>query len=295
MKNANFQDVTAGSEFTPSAERHNALNRLLREHNRMQGAVPGETSRRNSGTITVFNGSGNTLVRGSVLVMDGVFNCSADGALPDGIPVPRVREANSTEDAGRALCIAFSRIEPGQYGQAVVSGAAFAFADISDETHSFADVDYEAGALRSAKESGFPILWKAEPAGSGIACAVFLSGGSGNTFVYDGPFAVSATYDEEGNTKLHVNSGWALVNGKFFPVAEKNSLTPQAGFLCVHAEVDPESASIPEPEIVFAEPDVNNYPIAEVSETDGGAFAIMQFYSQVAVFQIVKPCPLAEF
>ena len=36
-------------------------------------------------------------------------------------------------------------------------------------------------------------------------------------------------------------------------------------------------------------------PIAEVSETDGGAFAIMQFYSQVAVFQIVKPCPLAEF
>ncbi len=70
---------------------------------------------------------------------------------------------------------------------------------------------------------------------SGIMISAIRPGGGGGYGTapepYDGPFAVS--YDAE-RELLRVNGGWCNINGyKFTEVAGTDSITPEAGKLCL--------------------------------------------------------------
>lgn len=116
------------------------------------------------------------------------------------------------------------------------------------------------------------------------------------TTPYDGPFAVS--YDAE-RELLRVNDGWCNINGyKFIAVAGVDSITPEAGTLCLRVRFDAAAQKITDPEFVIAEPDLENFPLAEIEIIEAGEnekyVEIRQYYVTVAVFLLGRECIYAK-
>ena len=118
----------------------------------------------------------------------------------------------------------------------------------------------------------------------------------GSADAYDGPFAVS--YDAE-RELLRVNGGWCNINGyKFIEVAGTDSITPEAGKLCLRVRFDAAAQKITDPEFVIAEPDLENFPLAEIEIIETGEnekyVEICQYYVTVAVFLFGRECIYAK-
>lgn len=135
---------------------------------------------------------------------------------------------------------------------------------------------------------------------SGIMISAIRPGGGGGYGTapepYDGPFAVS--YDAE-RELLRVNGGWCNINGyKFTEVAGTDSITPEAGKLCLRVRFDAAAQKITDPEFVIAEPDPENFPLAEIEIIETGEnekyVEIRQYYVTVAVFLLGRECIYAK-
>lgn len=281
-----FKDVQSNQPWKPEpAKRYNAVNELLRNHGKNGGGFA-RTAMRSPGRVLVYN-SGKEKIEASRAVM-----------LTGNV----IRENNQTcfeielwtdDGSEPVLALTETAVDAEDIGTAIVAGAAKA--EIAEGTGEWAEVG-EGGKLVCSDNGNIRVL----AFGSGTDPAIVLLGATRKK-AYDGPYAVKLYQDDDGNPKLRVNAGWALVNGQFFNVPAKHDITPENAYLCVYADVDMESTNIPAPEIVFGAPDANHYPIAAIMSTaineetgDPTGWEIEQYYSQVAVFQIVKPCPLAE-
>ena len=150
---------------------------------------------------------------------------------------------------------------------------------------------------RELKGDNRTIRLNQTPSGVMIS-AIRQSGGGDGTAPepYDGPFAVS--YDAESEL-LHVNGGWCNINGyKFIEVAETDSITPEAGKLCLRVRFDAAAQKITDPEFVIAEPDLENFPLAEIEIIEAGEnekyVEIRQYYVTVAVFLLGRECIYAK-
>ena len=106
------------------------------------------------------------------------------------------------------------------------------------------------------------------------------------------------SYDAE-RELLRVNGGWCNINGyKFTEVAGTDSITPEAGKLCLRVRFDAAAQKITDPEFVIAEPDLENFPLAEIEIIEAGEnekyVEIRQYYVTVAVFLLGRECIYAK-
>ncbi len=281
----NYGYVNKGDRIRQaSASRYRDVTRLL---NRLERPLDQQENLSNSNVeIMIVNTTDEPLPVYSPVEITEVLEALTDNTVNR--PVFQVKEANS--DSGH-LAITQEYLPVNGIGSALVIGVTPAKVKINSEADQYAAVAPD-GTLTSTSDGLLRIL----ACNKATDWAWLQLGGNEEHSGYSGPFAVNLFYDSEDNPKLEVNAGWATVNGIFFEVKQKK-INPEDGYLCVYADVKMDSIEIPAPEIKFGTPGINYYPIARITkygESQKISWGVEQYYSQVAVFQIVKPCPLAE-
>lgn len=258
---AYFPDVTRGEPFKPNALLSNNLRRLVNTMNGFDAkplAAGGNMVR-----IQVYNNTGSTINVGTAVGFSA--NASMCG---DAIP------AEPLKDVAKPWGVTASRLESKAVGSCIISGPAAVKVSGSGD---FAAPSTSNPAVFTRGASGSPVIFAAD--GKGM---ILLGAASQDN--YNGPFALN--YDTEAK-KLKVKPGYMSRNGDFVTVAEK-MLSPQTGTICASSNLD-SNGNWSTPEIKFATPDRNNFPIGSC-EVKGESVTVCSFRVPVAILILVEIC-----
>lgn len=263
-----YPDVHTGEAFSPSAALSNDVRHLI---NGLNGCGGNAVMQNSPGTvrIQVCNGTDTPLFKGTAVNFGGM-HVTEDIALAVGFT-----------DPAKPWGVVTQALAPGEIGDCCISGpVCVALAG----TGSYAQPSPASPAVFTAGATGAPVLC----AFNGRA---LINIGAGNAENYDGPFALS--YDSA-TGMLKVSAGYISCNGTFGMV-DAAELAPENGLVCVFSELL-ETGEWSIPEIRFAEPDRNNYPVGRC--TVGGAaespsVSVCSFRVPVAVIIDAAVCPLS--
>ena len=84
-----------------------------------------------------------------------------------------------------------------------------------------------------------------------------------------------------------------LRNGVWGKMPDTRGIAPKDGWLCLCTDIDTATKTWKEAQYEICEPSEKAYPIAKI-EVKGETIRIRQCYVTVAIFNLVKRCPLAE-
>ncbi len=260
IRAADWNSVVTAAELA----KNNALNRR-----------PGDGAPPAAGVIIRNDGN---------IVMDGFSAVRMVSSLiGDGEAM--VFSAVPAESGDGLFGIVQQPVSPGELGNAVISGLSRGRVNVIDVSHEYAVPD-GAGKLVSAAAGNCRMIGTSGTTGIQLK-ALLLQAGTASGSGGDGPFA--ASFDAALNL-VKVASGYASCNGEFMTVPAA-ALTPQTGFICVHAQLNGDGEwSVPA--VMFAEPDANHFPVGLV-ETADGAVRCHSFNVPVAVILETAACPLS--
>ncbi len=265
-----WPDVTAGEPVRNHAALENNLRHMVNELNGFGDNSPRATF---GGVVRlqVWNATDAVIKAGSPVAFDGGLEM-VNGA----VPVCRVT------DAAKPYGVLQGTLAKKGIGGCIVAGPAVV--NVSGGSGDFAEP--------VPNGDGFTL------SGGGAARVIFNMGGRalvligiGTSEMYDGPFALR--YDST-SQKLHVNAGYASLNGEWHEVAAAD-IDPQSGHVCIYSEIGEDglwSAPVP----VIGQPGQFRYPVGKVAVAgsgDGITVAVTQYRVPVAVILDAAECPIS--
>jgi hypothetical protein len=131
------------------------------------------------GEVWVYNENVTELAPFSVAAITGVvYDVAANEVECQQRPTLTVDFVGSTTEGADGFVVAQEQI-PGQgLGRAAIYGAVFAYVDVSDADHQYAETGVGEAYLQSCASGGARVLWKETGTGAGKAAIVMLPGTS---------------------------------------------------------------------------------------------------------------------
>lgn len=238
-----WPDVKRGDKVRHHMVLENNVRHLI---NSLDGFGSGMGRGAGSGVvrIQIWNASGGALAAGQPVAFD-----SAKEMCGDAVPAVKVTDKNKPY----GVCV--TALAAKGMGDCIIAGPAVV--SLSGSSGDYAEPVVNGTGFARSETGTARVLF----AGSK---SIIVLGGAGNVDTYEGPFAI--TYDAEAQ-KLQVAAGYATLNGEWKEVGAA-SLTPQTGTICVCSTLGDGEWSAPE--VKFATPSKNNYPIGTVKVEGSG-------------------------
>jgi hypothetical protein len=209
-----LRKVSSNTPLSISAQTWNLLMDMARDYlasKQSFGRNPLSSAPQN--TILVKNNSGSDVTRFGILGIDNVVITPTDNANEFKSKQALLGAAPSTTNhASGKFVICAEPIANGKIGRAYVSGACVVKVNVTDESHSFADVaDGDIAKLASAESGPCAILWKESGTGEKWAIVRFGGSGGGGLTISWGTVIEAPTYGDPENFTLPNGRGYYTI------------------------------------------------------------------------------------